>query len=129
MSQEAFNPKDLVLSPELLAKAKRSTAAAPRARTKTISGIKRKDAFAITPLWWARCANAAGDVNYLVCTELLYRAWRVRDGSKTFVMPNCEGVTSKVKLHTLRVLVKAGLIAVDWRDRKSPVVTLTVSPF
>jgi DNA-binding transcriptional ArsR family regulator len=122
-----FDPKDLELPPEIAAKAKRDTAAAaPRAR---ISGIKRKDAFAIIPLWWARLANEAGHVNLLVCVDLVYRAWRVRDGSKTFVMPNSKGMDPKTKMRTLDVLEKAGLISVNRRDRKSPVVTLTISIF
>jgi hypothetical protein len=122
-----FDPKDLELPPEIAAKAKRDAARA--ARPKTVSGIKRKDAFAIVPLWWARLANEAGHVNLLVCVDLVYRAWRVRNGSKTFAMPNGKGIDGKTKKRTLLVLEQAQLIAVKWRMKKSPVVTLTVSIF
>jgi hypothetical protein len=124
-----FDFEDYRIEPDDLKTLKPGPGSVARAKSKTVSGIRRRDAFAIVPLWWARCANTAGNVNNLVCAELLYRAWRVRDGSKTFAMPNCRGVSSKTKIRTLRVLEQAGLIAVNWRDKRSPMVTLTVSPF
>jgi DNA-binding transcriptional ArsR family regulator len=44
-------------------------------------------------------------------------------------MPNSKGMDPKTKMRTLDVLEKAGLISVNRRDRKSPVVTLTISIF
>jgi hypothetical protein len=127
-----FDPKELELPPEIAAKAKRGAGIVekPAAPSRKLSGIKRKDAFAIVPLCWARRAAKAGRyVNVMVCVELVYRAWRVRGSGKTFVMPNSGGVDRRTKIHTLRLLERAGLIAVKWRDRKSPIVTLTVSIF
>ena len=91
--------------------------------------IKRTDTYAIIPLWWAaRAVEDAGvPVNLMVCVDLVHRAWRAK--GKTFVMPNRPGVNKKTKWLTLRGLERAGLITVEWRPRKSPVVTLTVSIF
>jgi hypothetical protein len=99
-------------------------------RPKTVSGIGRRDAFAIVPLWWAeRAAKAGRNVNLMVCVDLVYRAWRARGkvGEKRFAMPNSRGIYRGTKTRTLRALERAGLIAVEWRDRKSPIITLTVS--
>jgi hypothetical protein len=98
------------------------------ARPQTVSGIKRRDAFAIVPLWWAaRAVEDGADPNLMVCVDLVHRAWKAK--GKTFVMPNRKGMSRKAKIRTLRELERAGLIAVEWRDRKSPAVTLTVSIF
>jgi hypothetical protein len=127
-----FDLEDYKLKPEHLKTLKPGDGVgkpAPTARPKTISGIKRKDAFAIIPLWWAARANEAGSVNLMACVDLVYRAWRVRGSSKTFVMPNSKGVDRRAKIRTLCALERAGLITVEWRARKTPVVTLVVSIF
>jgi hypothetical protein len=91
--------------------------------------LKRTDAFAIVPLWWAaRAVEDAGvPVNFMVCVDLVYRAWKAK--GKSFPMPNRKGVDKKTKARTLRGLERAGLITVEQRPRKSPVVTLAVSIF
>jgi hypothetical protein len=94
------------------------------ARPKTVSGIRRKDAFAIVPLWWAA---RTGNASLMVYADLAYRAWRAK--GKTFIMPNIKGVNPKTKIRILRALERKGLIAVEWCARKSPRVTLLVSIF
>jgi hypothetical protein len=96
---------------------------------KTAAKTRRTDAFAIVPLWWAaRAVEDAGvPVNFMVCVDLVYRAWKA--GEKPFIMPNRKGVDHKTKARTLRGLERAGLITVEWRPRKSPIITLTVSIF
>jgi hypothetical protein len=98
-------------------------------RPKAAKRIKRTNAFAIVPLWWAaRAVEDAGvPVNFMVCVDLVYRAWKTK--GKSFVMPNLQGVDHKTKARTLRGLERAGLISVEWRRRKSPVVTLIASIF
>jgi hypothetical protein len=88
---------------------------------------RRSDAFATVPLQWAAKALAATNSRKaMVAVWLIYRAWQTK--SSTFVVPNTAltnyGVTRKVKYLALRQLAAAGLIAVEWRFRKSPVVTL-----
>jgi hypothetical protein len=41
-------------------------------------------------------------------------------------MPNIAGVHHDIKNRTLRALERAGLITVQWRERRSPVITLAV---
>jgi hypothetical protein len=96
---------------------------APKA-PKTAAKIKRTDAFASIPLWWAA---KTGDPDLMVYVDLIYRAWRAK--GKTFPMPNTKGVSRKTKTRILLALERAGLITVEWRRFKSPVVTLIVSIF
>jgi hypothetical protein len=87
---------------------------------------KRTDTFAMIPLWWAKLVHeGCAHVDFLVCIDLIYRAWRAK--GEPFVMPNIAGVDHNIKNRTLRALERAGLITVQWRERKSPVITLTVS--
>jgi hypothetical protein len=102
------------------------------ARSKAAARSRRTDAFATIPLWWAeRAAKAGRNVNLMVCVDLAYRAWRAggKAGEKRFAMPNSRGVHRSAKIRTLRALERAGLVSVEWRERKSPMVTLTVSIF
>jgi hypothetical protein len=87
------------------------------ARSKPVSGIKRRDAFAAVPLWWAaRAVKGRANPNLLVCVDLVHRAWKAK--GKTFTMPNGRnGVDRRTKARTLRTLERAGLIAVEWRER------------
>jgi hypothetical protein len=99
----------------------------PAAQSK-VAHPKRTDKFATVPLWWAaRAAEAGRNMNFRVCVDLVYRAWRAR--GKSFTMPNSPGASPKTKIRNLRALERAGLITVAWRKRKAPVVTLVVSIF
>ncbi len=85
------------------------------------------DTFVKVPLWWAvQAAQATKSPKALVWLWLLHRSWKGR--SKTVVMSNAKlkewGVTRLQKYRALRELEEAGLITVDWRRCKSPVVTL-----
>jgi hypothetical protein len=128
------NLDEFILNPEHLKTLKPGTGVVgqSRPRQKTVSGIRHKDAFAIIPLWWAeRAAKAGRNINLMVCVDLVYRAWRARGkaGEKRFALPNSRGVHRATKIRTLRALERAGLIRVEWRERKSPMVTLIVSIF
>jgi hypothetical protein len=90
---------------------------------------KRKEAepFAIVPLWHAAlAAEATRSPVLLVYVDLMHRAWKAK--GQPFTMPNGwlekRGVSRKTKCRVLRNLNAAGLIVVEWRDRKSPGVTL-----
>jgi hypothetical protein len=88
---------------------------------------RREDTFVQVPLQLAaKMAAATNTPKAIVCTWLLYQAWRTK--SRQFAVPNealtSMGVTSKVKNAALRQLERAGIIAVEWRSRKSPIVTL-----
>jgi hypothetical protein len=96
-------------SPEMVAKREK------RARRKA-------EAFVMIPLWWAARAGEDGRLaEFLVCVDLVYRAWRANGNN--FVLPNRAGVDPKVKYRVLRALEKAELVAVEWRRGKSPIIT------
>jgi ribosomal protein S19E (S16A) len=97
-------------------------AAAPTKREK-------KDRFVKVPLWWAaEVATAARDPAMLVFVELLHRSWKAR--SLTFPLPNGSlkkrGASRDVKRRVLRDLERAGLITVERRHGKAPLVTLVL---
>jgi hypothetical protein len=75
----------------------------------------------------AAAAHAIHSPQAFVYTWLLYLAWKAR--SPTFPLPNdslaAYGVDRHAKKRALASLEKAGLVTVNRRARKSPVVTLT----
>jgi hypothetical protein len=88
---------------------------------------KRQERFVKVPLWWAeQAARATHTTKGLVWLLLLHRVWR--DGNRTVALPNAEleayGVTRSTKMRALAELEKAGLIQVERRSRKSPIITL-----
>jgi hypothetical protein len=90
---------------------------------------KQKDAFVKVPIWWGvEVAKATHSPGMLVAVELLYRSWKAK--SLTFLFPNGSlkkhGVSRKTKHWKLRALEAAGLIAVERRHGKTPLVTLVI---
>ena len=95
-------------------------AAAPARRKKFQSYVK-------VPLkLTARAAAAIGDRRLFVWIWLLHRTWQ--RGTATVVVPSAAlqkyGVSRDVKRHALKQLEAAGLITIDWRPHRNPVVTL-----
>jgi hypothetical protein len=79
------------------------------------------------PLWWAgAAADATKSAAALVWIDLLHRAWRAK--GQPFTMPNgwlAEWEVSRwTKARVLRQLEAVGLIKVEWRTRKNPLITL-----
>jgi DNA-binding HxlR family transcriptional regulator len=90
---------------------------------------KKPEPFVKVPLRWAEAAaKATRTPGMLVLIELLQRSWKAR--SLTFTLPNRNltkhGVNRKTKRQKLRDLEAAGLITVERRHGKTPVVTLTM---
>lgn len=90
---------------------------------------KSKDAFVKVPLWWAtEAAKATRTPVMIVLVELLYRSWKAK--SLTFPLPNGrlgeKGVSREVKRRVLRDLEAVGLIMVERRHGKTPLVTLVM---
>jgi hypothetical protein len=88
---------------------------------------KRAEPFVKVSMWWAAAASeATKSPATLVLVELLRASWKAR--SQTFLFPNGRlsksGVSREVKRRVLRDLERAGLIAIERRQRKSPIVTL-----
>jgi hypothetical protein len=97
-------------------------AAAPVKRKKT-------DAYVQVPLWWAEAAaKATRTPKALVCIRLLHASWKAR--SATFTLPSAwfqrRGISRGIWRRTLHELEAAGLITVERRSGKTPVITLVV---
>ena len=90
---------------------------------------KRNGAFVKVPLWWiTEAAKLTRTPAALVCIHLLHASWKAK--SLTFPLPNGrlkrDGVSREVKRRVLLDLEAGGLISVERRARKTPVVTLTI---
>jgi hypothetical protein len=91
--------------------------------------VNKVDPFVYVPLWWAAAAaKHTRSPDLLVCIELLHARWR--NHSMTFPFANVRlrkaGVSHKVKGRVLRDLERGGLITVERRSRKTPIVTLVL---
>ena len=99
-------------------------------KTKPVANTRRKqDPFVKVPLWWAAAAaNATRTPRFLVCIGLLRRAYE--ESSCTFSIPSGwlkkNGASRKVKSGVLRDLKAAGLITIEQRPGKNPLVTLVL---
>jgi hypothetical protein len=88
---------------------------------------KKIEPFVKVPLWWiAAAARHARSPATLVMVELLRASWKAK--SLTFSLPNGRletlGVSRDVKRRVLIDLERGGLIAVERRSNKNPIVTL-----
>jgi hypothetical protein len=87
--------------------------------------------FARVPLKWAAdVAKAMNSPGYMVLVLLAYLAWKTK--SPTFVLSNDylnrHGVKREVKHRALARLEKAGVIRVQRRGLRAPLVTLLIDP-
>jgi len=98
----------------------------PTARQKK-SAAKRQNEFARVPLQLAgEITKHTNTQSAMVWILLLYLAWKNK--SATFPLSNTivarYGVSREIKRRMLKKLETAGLIKVEWRPSKSPIVTL-----
>jgi hypothetical protein len=110
---------------KLFAEMQRAAASLPPRR----STKARKGAFVRVPLWWLeQVTRATRTPQAFVAVWLLHLAWKA--GSMTFPLPNnklaARGAERRMKRRALANLEAAGLITVDRRHGKTPIVTLTV---
>jgi hypothetical protein len=88
---------------------------------------KRRQHFVMVPgIWIERLAKARHIASYRVALHLLYQHWK--NTGKPILLPNGmlarEGVTRRQKWEALRELERLGLIAVERRPRRAPLVTV-----
>jgi hypothetical protein len=107
-------------SPELLARVQ----AAPKpARIKRSTQPFTK----LPDIWWNRLGDIdAKGCTYQVARRLFHRAWRTNSQSVLLANQALQemGITRKQKWIALRELEAAGLVAVQRRTRRSPIVRL-----
>ena len=80
--------------------------------------------------WIDRLGTSNRGATYRVALLLNYEYWR--NGGRPIRLSNAalidEGVTRMSKSRALKELEQLGLVKVEWRDRKSPMVTLKLIP-
>ena len=122
-----FDAKELALTRELT----EEIFAAQAARTATERKLKRRSQrveFVMLP--YAPTMRVAGKVKssavLAVMVELAYRVFKTHMAEVVLnnSMLRSVGISRKAKLHALHQLEAAGMVAVDWRRRKSPLVTV-----
>jgi hypothetical protein len=92
---------------------------------------KRSPHFVMVPRSWVDAITPASrDKTFAVVTHLLYENWR--QGGGPITVPNGilarDGVSRSAKWRILNKLERLGLISVERRDRKSPVVKVNINP-
>ena len=126
---DPFDPKNLELSPELAATLTKT--AEESGKRKPTKKRSEKRFTKVPGLWEETLAKArASGATYAVAIVLLYEAWRVVSGGHepvvklTNVMLAGRRVGRKGKKAALAKLRELGLVAVEERGRKSPLVTV-----
>jgi hypothetical protein len=109
---------------------------APPAMVERTAGVpkrvkKRRQQFAKVPRAWVDAiGHKSRDKTFVVVWHLLHEHWK-RGGGEIKVsngMLALDGVGRNAKWRVLNMLEKAGLISIDRRDRKSPIVRLNANP-
>jgi DNA-binding transcriptional ArsR family regulator len=92
---------------------------------------KRREQFVMVPLWWyERLSNPvpASRCTVLVALYVLHLHWR--NYGKPFRLANgmlkYDGISPDTKTRALKDLEQRGLVTVEWRERKSPIVKVIV---
>jgi len=113
-----FHPKNIGLGPELLGS---DVWAVTPAKIK-----RRREHFAMLPMTWYERLKGADGQTYRVAWFLLYLHWKNNGGPIKLAngMLAMDGVPPQSKRRALRDLERRGLITVEWRPRKSPIVRL-----
>jgi len=122
-----FDPARLKLEPKFAAELLRARRKGDTARQK-----RRKqpapNGFVKVPMLWVQCLveNRGGVNAYRVAHYVLHEAWRTnaRQIKLTNTALAANGVDRKGKATALRQLRKAGLISVEERPNRSPIVTV-----
>jgi hypothetical protein len=103
-----------------------------RARARTPAKIlnRRKNFIQMPTWWWERLGDCHSVYAYRVALFLLHLNWR--NNRRPFKLPNgmlkCDGVSRQSKWVALRLLERLGLITVESRPRKSPIIHVHLDP-
>jgi hypothetical protein len=115
-SDDTFDLSRFAPPPEMVGTVK------PRREAKRLVGFIRM------PWSWANvlASNGVGAKVWVVACHILYETWRAK--GQPIKVPNgmlerC-GVSRPAKYRALRKLEQLGLVSVEWRPYKSPIVTI-----
>jgi hypothetical protein len=96
------------------------------ARRTSVKRTKEEDGFAIMPLWAAALAAEATRSPALLVLAYILHLTR-KTGRRDCTLANGwleeRGVSRQAKVRILRRFETCGLISVNWRQRKSPIIT------
>ena len=94
---------------------------------------KRREQFVMVPMWWIERlgkAPTATGTTHLVAIYILHLHWK--HYGKPFKLPNgmlkYDGISRRSKWRALPDLERRGLIVVERRTRKSPIIRALVVP-
>jgi hypothetical protein len=96
--------------------------------TKPKREAKRLVGFVKFPWAWANAlaSNGVGGKVWAVASHILYETWRAN--GQPIKLPNGmlsrSGVSRDAKIRALRKLEHLGLVSVEWRPSRSPIVTI-----
>lgn len=97
-------------------------------RTVTPTKIKRRrKQFTMLPMtWYERMKGVEAAQTYRVAWFLLYLHWKSNGDPIKLAsgMLKMDGVPPRTKCRALRDLERRGLVTVEWRPKKSPIVRL-----
>jgi hypothetical protein len=112
---KTLNLKSLELPPELLASAKLVEPSKPK---------KRRQHFVRVPWMWMEKLIGCRGQTLRVAFVVLYLDWKAKGQPVKLAngMPQMAGVSRRAKWRALADLEKLGLISVERRARKSPIV-------
>lgn len=87
---------------------------------------KRGEHFVMVPWSWIERLNGATGQTYRVALILLYMSWKGRGATVKLAngMLGIDGVSPRSKWRALNALEQRGLIAVERRPRRSPIIRL-----
>lgn len=98
-------------------------------QTRTITPkkiLKRRDHFVRVPFGWLERLDGASGKGYSLALHLLYRHWKAKGRPFTLAngMLRVDGISRATKWRGLVELERRGLITIEHRDRKSPIITV-----
>jgi hypothetical protein len=96
----------------------------PARGTSTGTRIRKSRYFVKVPWSWVEKLHGASGQAYQLALNLLFRHWQGRGASITLAncMLKADGIPRETKRRVLRDLESRGLVVVDWRQKRSPIV-------
>lgn len=88
--------------------------------------LKRREHFICVPFSWLERLNGASGKAHSLALHLLHRHWKAKGRPFTVAngMLEIDGISRATKWRGLAELERRGLITIEHRDRKSPVITV-----
>jgi hypothetical protein len=121
-----FDPTKLRLGADALRRRKALSEEIASERVLPEQTRRRRQHWVRWPWMWVERLEGASGHTWRVAAQLLYLHWKGAGRPVKLANAGLEmaGVSHDTKLRALRCLEQRGLVAVDWRQKKSPLVTV-----